>query len=194
MAHDLRVALRLLTPLLAALLVCSACTTILLDDEGRELKVGYDALAKELVFDGDHRLIGKLGHLKPPDRFFINLDKPTEREIRLLGVEGLPEDEAPNTWDACRKWMAEHIAPIQEVFVQAPAGTDFTAYVIYGVIYAPASGDQGGYVILNEVMLDRGFVKIRDLREIADPAMRKRMLARENAARREKRGLWALNP
>lgn len=184
--------------LLHVALSMTACVTEHLDESGNPIE--ENQLSDELVMDDDGRLIGRPTRCIPTDRLIINGDTPTEREIRLLGVEGVPESEAPNTYAECQEWMAKFLAPAQEVFVKPALDTNLNDRVIYGIVYIQASDpDTGklikdGYVIVNMALLDRGLVRIRDAREIQDERLREAMIERERVAKREKRGLWGKNP
>ncbi|MDC1143054.1 thermonuclease family protein [Planctomycetota bacterium] len=166
------------------------------DDKGT---IG-DGLGEDLVTDNVGRIIGHPTHLEAPDKFIINGGTPTEREIRLLGVEGLSEEEAPKTTEKIRQWMYTWVRDEQEIFIAPGIGTHLSDHVIYGIIYLqaknPETGDPmaDGYVVVNVAMLHQGLVKIRDINEIENENIRKQMLNAEAHAKRQKLGLWSKNP
>jgi endonuclease YncB( thermonuclease family) len=184
-------------PVLALLLLFSGCVTEVYDSEGRPM--GRASLDRELVVDDSGRIIGRPTTLRPLTTIIINGNTPTEREIRLLGVEGPREREAPNTYAKCRQWLQAFVANENEIFIRPAVGTNLNNYVIYGSVYLYARGPDGGimpggYVSIIEAMLSNGFVRIRDIREFEEGAVRERMRNAEALARREREGLWSNNP
>jgi hypothetical protein len=177
--------------------VLSGCVTREYDREGRLIERDLET---ELVRDSHGRIIGKPTMLVPPHTIVINGGKPTEREIRLLGVEGLPEREAPVTYAMTQEWMATYIGEEDQIFVRPGLGMNVRERVIYGVVYLYAYDERtggvmpDGYVIVNLAMLSQGLVKIRDIREIDQAWLRERMLQAEEHARRNKLGLWSDRP
>jgi hypothetical protein len=179
--------------LMLCLLLLTGCVTEVYDAEGH--RIGRDALDKDLVIDEAGRIIGRPTRLIPPHTIIINGGTPTEREIRLLGAEGKPYAEAPNTFERTRQWMNRYLRDVDEVYVRPAVDTDFKDYVIYGDVYISAvdPNRRRGYVSINELMLYHGFVRLRDIREF-DVETRPRMQNAEDEARRERKGLWAPNP
>ena len=183
---------------LAFCVILTGCVTQEYDSEGNP--VGKDALETDLVVDDAGRIIARPTRLIPPDRMIVNGDTPTEREIRLLGVEGLPESDAPTTYAMTQEWLRRWVAEEDEVFVKPAVNAELDADVIYGIVYLRAKDpDTGelipdGYVNMNMAMLSQGLVRIRDLREIEDERLRARMKEAEELARREKHGLWSSDP
>jgi endonuclease YncB( thermonuclease family) len=181
--------------LLVCLLMLTGCVTEVYDAEGR--RVGRDALARELVVDDSGRIIGRPSRLVPPHTLIINGGTPTEREIRLLGVEGKSHAEAPVTFERARQWMNRYLRDLDEVYIRPAVDTNYRDYVIYGDVYISAKDAHGGavrgYVSINEAMLYHGFVQLREIREF-EPEVRERMQNAEDRARREREGLWSSNP
>ena len=179
-------------------LLLAGCVSQQVDDKGNPITPAK--LEEDLVIDGDGRIIAKPTHLIPPDRIEVNGDTPTEREIRLLGVEGLPESEAPKTYAMIQEWMRKYLAEEDEIYIKPALDTDLKDSVIYGIVYLRARNkDTGeeirdGYVNVNMAMLSQGLVKIRDLKEFQDNDLRKRMAEAEAMAKREKLGLWSAKP
>ena len=179
-------------------LLLAGCVTNTVDEQGNP--VGKAALDDELVLDDAGRIIAHPTRLIPPDRMIVNGDTPTEREIRLLGVEGLPEEEAPNTYAECQEWMARYLAAEDEIYIKPSLDVDMDAEVIYGIVYLRARDEDtgkeipNGYVNVNMAMLSKGLVKIRDIREFEGNDLRERMQKAQDMAKREKLGLWASKP
>ncbi|MCB9893448.1 MAG: thermonuclease family protein [Planctomycetes bacterium] len=184
--------------IIIAVFLLSGCISQQVDDRGNPVKPVE--LEKELVIDDSGRIIARPTHIYPPDRMIVNGDTPTEREIRLLGVEGLPEDEAPNTYAEAQEWMAKYLAPEDEIYIKPSLDSDLDSDTIYGMVYLrardPDTGKEiaGGYVNVNMALLSKGLVRIRDVREFEGTDLRDRMQAAENMAKREKIGLWAKQP
>lgn len=176
----------------------AGCVTQTVDDQGNPIKAVE--LDKDLVIDDSGRVIAHPTFIYPPDRFIVNGDTPTEREIRLLGVEGLPKEEAPNTYAEAQEWMAKYLAAEDEVYIKPSLDSDLSNDIIYGMVYLrardPDTGKEvdGGYVNLNMALLSKGLVKIRNIREFEGQDLRDRMTAAENMAKREKIGLWSKAP
>lgn len=183
---------------LALCVILTGCVTQQYDSEGNP--IGKDNLETDLVVDDDGRIIARPTRLIPPDRLIVNGDTPTEREIRLLGVQGLPESEAPTTYAKTQEWMRKFLAEEEEIFIRPSVDATLSADVIYGIVYLRAKDpDTGrlipnGYVNANMAMLSQGLVRVRNLREIEDEGLRKRMQEAEELAKREKRGLWSNDP
>jgi hypothetical protein len=179
-------------------LVLAGCVTQEVDESGNPITPR--ALEDKLVVDDDGRIIARPTHLIPPDRIEINGDTPTEREIRLLGVEGLPESEAPITYAKTQEWMRKYLAEEDEIYIKPALDADLDDSIIYGIVYLRAVDEKtgrdipDGYVNVNMAMLSQGLVKIRDLREFQDEDLRDRMAEAEAMAKREKRGLWSSEP
>ncbi len=177
-----------------ALLLLAGCGMTQPEDKGT---IG-DGLGTNLVVDKDGRIIGHPTHLEAPGIFIINGGKPTEREIRLLGVEGLSEEEAPITFAKTKEWLYNYVRNEQEIFIKPGIGTDLADHVIYGLIYLSAvnkeTGKRGGYVCVNNAMLWHGLVRIRDLNEIEDVDIREGLKKAQDHAKREKLGLWSNKP
>lgn len=178
-------------------LCLAGCVTQQYDADGNV--IGPASLEKDLVVDPDGRIIARPTHLIPPDRMIVNGDTPTEREIRLLGVEGLSKSEAPVTYAMCQEWMARFIAEEDEIYIKPSLNSELSQKVIYGIVYLRALDAEGkevpgGYVNVNMAMLSQGLVRTRDLREIQDEGLRARMQAAEDQARREGLGLWSDKP
>jgi len=183
--------------MLGLALLLAGCVTEVYDSEGR--RMGPDALEKSLVMDDDGRIIARPTRLIAPHTIIINGGTPTEREIRLLGVEGQTRRQAPNTYARAQQWMRRFVAEEDEIFIRPAIGTNPENRVIYGDVYLYArepGGDivPGGYVSVNEAMLSQGLVKIRDIREFEVGHTRTRMQNAEDRARREREGLWSDNP
>jgi hypothetical protein len=176
----------------------AGCVTQEVDDKGNPITP--NKLEENLVIDEDGRIIARPTRLIPPDRIEVNSDTPTEREIRLLGVEGLPESEAPTTYAMTQEWMRKYLAEEDEIYIKPALDTDLEDSVIYGIVYLRArdrkTGEEiaNGYVNVNMAMLSQGLVRIRDLKEFQDNDLRKRMAEAEAMARREKLGLWSAKP
>lgn len=185
---------------LCLLMLCAlaGCVTEQLDESGKP--IGKAALEKDLVLDKDGRIIGRPTTLVAPHTIVINGNTPTEREVRLLGVVGLPEDEAPTTYKKAQEWMYKYLAQEEEIFIKPAMDSDLNARVIYGIVYLYARDEGTGgvmdnaYVIVNQAMLSQGLVKIRQAREIDDEWLRERMIATEKQAKEKKLGLWSDNP
>lgn len=175
---------------LSALL--SGCVTRTYDSQGN--LIDENGLDEELVVDDNGRIIAKPTHIYPPDRIIVNGGTPTEREIRLLVVEGAPREEAPNTFARSQEYMRKVVAPANEIFIRPSLDAELGDYVIYGIVYLPARDVPGGYVNVNMAMLSQGLVRIRDVREVDDKGLQERMKAAEDRARRGKEGLWSSNP
>ncbi|MBZ0135387.1 MAG: thermonuclease family protein [Planctomycetes bacterium] len=178
-------------------LLLTGCVTQEVDEQGNPIKP--PALDKDLVLDEDGRIIARPTRLIPPDRMIVNGDTPTEREIRLSAVEGLPESEAPVTYKKTQEWMAEYLAKQDEIYIRPAFDSNLQNDVIYGMVYLRAVDEDGrdipgGYVCVNQAMLSQGLVRIRDLREIRDERLREGLQKAEDLARREKRGLWSSQP
>lgn len=176
-------------------LLLSGCVTSTVDEHGNP--VDPIELETELVLDESGRIIARPSHLMPPDRMIVNGDTPTEREVRLSAVEGLPEEEAPITYQKIQEWMAEYLAKQDEIYIKPAFDSNIENDIIYGMVYLravdPETGKDipGGYVCVNQAMLSQGLVRIRDLREIRDERLREGLQKAEDLARREKRGLWS---
>jgi hypothetical protein len=188
--------MRVLCLLLAML--TAGCITQTLDAEGRPITPS--TRESQLVVDSYGRIVARPTLMVPPHTIVVNGGTPTEREIRLLGVEGFPRSEAPETFNEASWYMRRWIAEETEIFIKPALDSDLRNRVIYGIVYVAAKHPgtdkvvPGGYVTINEAMLDRGLVKVRDLREIDEPGLRERMKNAEDRARREKRGLWSERP
>jgi hypothetical protein len=184
--------------IIAFTLLLSGCVTETVDERGNP--VGKAKLSDELVVDSAGRIIARPTHIYAPDRIVVNGDTPTEREIRLLGVEGLSEDDAPVTYKKSQEWLHNYVAGEDEIYIKPAINADLDDRVIYGIVYLRArdadSGDPipGGYVNVNMAMLSVGLVKIRDLREFEDEGLRDRMKKAQAMAKREKEGLWSKTP
>jgi hypothetical protein len=184
--------------LFALILTLTGCVTEQLDERGNPVKPAE--LEDKLVIDDDGRIIARPTYLIPPDRIEVNGGTPTEREIRLLGVEGKPEDEAPVTYAKIQEWMANYLSKESENYIKPALDTDLDDRVIWGIVYLravdPETGEDipDGYVNVNMAMLSQGLVQIRDLREFQDEDLRDRMAEAEAVAKREKRGLWSSKP
>lgn len=182
-------------------LVLAGCVTQEVDDAGNPVRRGK---SDEIVTDDAGRLIMRPTLLKAPHTIIVNGNSPTEREIRLLGVEGLPQRQAPNTFAMTQEWMANYLAGEEQIFIKPALDSDVRQYVIYGVVYVqayerladgkPGRIIPGGYLCVNQAMLGEGLVKIRNIAEIADPGLRDRMQKAEARARAEKKGLWSAKP
>lgn len=176
----------------------SGCVTRTYDSEGNP--IGKDNLETDIVVDDYGRIVAKPTHIYPPDRIVVNGDTPTEREIRLLVVEGAPRHEAPNTFAKSQEWMRKFVAPADEIFIKPSLDAELSDEIIYGIVYLPALDSKtgrpipGGYVNVNMAMLSQGLVRIRDLREVDDEGLKKRMKEAESIAKRNKDGLWSSDP
>ncbi|MCA8910218.1 MAG: thermonuclease family protein [Planctomycetes bacterium] len=176
-------------------LLLPGCVSQTVDSEGNP--IGKTKLSDELVIDSAGRVIARPTHIYAPDRIVVNGDTPTEREIRLLGVEGLSEDEAPITYQKSQEWLHNYVAGEDEIYIKPAINADLDADIIYGIVYLRARDKKtgepipGGYVNVNMAMLSVGLVKIRDLREFEDEGLRQRMQEAQDMAKREKEGLWS---
>lgn len=185
---------------LTLLLLCAlcGCVTEQIGEDGKP--IGRAALEKDLVLDKDGRIIGRPTTLVAPHTIIINGDTPTEREIRLLGVVGVPERDAPTTYKMAQEWMYKYLAQEEEIFIKPAMDSDLKADVIYGIVYLYARDEKTGgvmdnaYVIVNMAMLSQGLVKIREAREIDDEWLRDKMIETEKQAKEKKLGLWSDNP
>ena len=186
---------KLLLPALL-LLLCSGCVTEELGSDGKP----REGLGKELVFDDNGRFLAIATRLIPPHTMIVNGGKPTEREVILLGVEGLPESKAPNTYKLAQEWMYKFLTHGETLYIKPGVGTGAEQYSLYGEVYMEAVDPNTGeplvdkYVSVNMAMLSLGLVRIRDVREFTNEAMRDKMKQVEDEARREKRGLWSDKP
>jgi endonuclease YncB( thermonuclease family) len=160
----------------------------------------YKGLDKDLVFDDDGRFLAIATRLIPPHTLIVNGDKPTEREVRLLGVEGLSESKAPNTYKAAQEWMYKFLTHGETLYIKPGVGTDKDQKMLFGEVYMeavdPVTNEPlpNKYVMVNMAMLSQGLVKIRDVREFTNPLIQDKMKQVEDEARREKRGLWSDRP
>ncbi|MCC7508756.1 MAG: hypothetical protein IT464_05245 [Planctomycetes bacterium] len=185
---------------LLLLCVLAGCVTQNVDKDGNPIEGGTGKLEKELVLDKDGRIVGRPTLLIAPHTIIINGGTPTEREIKLLGVEGLPERDAPTTFAKTQEWMRKFLAEEEEIFIKPALNADLKADVIYGIVYLYARDEKTGgirdnaYVIVNMALLSQGLVKIREAREIEDEWLRDRMIAAEKYAKDEKLGLWSNKP
>lgn len=188
--------MRPLAVLLGLALILCGCVSYDVDERGDPVK--REGLAKDLVFDAKGRFMAIATRLSPPHTIIVNGKKPTEREIRLLGVEGKLESEAPNTYRRSQEWMAEYLSHGETLYIKPQRGADHNEYVIYGEVYLDAVDENGkpidGYVMVNMAMLSLGLVKLRDAREFQTPEIQKAMQDVEDKARREKLGLWSDKP
>lgn len=186
---------KLLLPVLL-LLLCSGCVTEELGADGKP----REGLAKDLVFDENGRFLARATRLIPPHTMIVNGGKPTEREVKLLGVEGLPESKAPNTYRLAQEWMYKFLSRGETLYIKPGVGTAIDQYSLFGEVYMEAVDPNTGeplvdkYVMVNMAMLSLGLVKIRDVREFTNEQIRERMKQVEDEARREKRGLWSDKP
>lgn len=183
----------------AALLLCviAGCVTQEYDRDGNPID---RELEGELVRDEAGRIVGRPTRLIAPHTIIINGDTPTEREIRLLGVEGLPQSEAPVTFAKIQEYMRRYLAEEEEIFIRPAIDANLRDRVIYGIVYLyaldPKTGTirRDGYVNVNEAMLSQGLVRIRDIREVPDTRLRERMEAVQAYAKENKLGLWSDTP
>lgn len=183
-----------------AALLMVGCVTYEVNEKGERLKTEDDQDLTKLVFDSNGRFLAVATRLIPPHTLIVNGGKPTEREIRLLGVEGLPERAAPNTYARCQEWMAKFLSRGETLYIKLQEGADTEQRVIYGEVYMEAVDPKTGeplvdqYVMVNMAMLSQGLVKLRDVREFGNPQIQRRMREVEDEARREKKGLWSDKP
>ncbi len=190
----------LLLAVTAAALFAPGCVTYEVNDKGERIEKKNEEDLDKLVFDANGRFLAVATRLSPPTTVVVNGGKPTEREIRLLGVEGLPENKAPNTYARCQEWMAKFMSHGETLYIRPQTGASTEQRVIYGEIYMEAVDGKTGealvdrYVLVNMAMLSLGLVKIRDIQEFSNSALQKRMREVEDEARREKRGLWSETP
>lgn len=184
---------------LALLLLCviAGCVTQQYDRDGNPIN---RELERELVRDEAGRIVGRPTRLIAPHTIIINGGTPTEREIRLLAVEGLPRSEAPVTYAKIQEYMRRYIAEEEEIFIRPAIDANLSERVIYGLVYLyaldPETGllKRDGYVNVNQAMLSQGLVKIRDIREVEDPRLRQSMQAMQEYAQENKLGLWSDTP
>ena len=191
--HNMR---KLLLPIALFLVFITGCKTEEVGPDGNPSK----GLDKDLVFDDNGRFLAIATRLVPPHTLIVNGDKPTEREVKLLGVEGLPESKAPNTYRLAQEWMYKFMTHGEQLYIKPGVGTDKDQYSLFGEIYMEAVDPKTNqpltdkYVMVNMAMLSLGLVKIRDVREFTNPAIQDKMKQVEDEARREKRGLWSERP
>ena len=191
--HVMRI---LLLPILLVLVFITGCKTEELGPDGAPSK----GLDKDLVFDDDGRFLAIATRLIPPHTLIVNGNKPTERVVKLLGVEGLPESKAPNTYKLAQEWMYKFMTHGEQLYIKPGVGTDKDQYSLFGEVYMEAVDPKTNqpltdkYVMVNMAMLSLGLVKIRDVREFTNPAIQDKMKQVEDEARREKRGLWSDRP
>jgi hypothetical protein len=185
---------------LALLCTLCACVTTEVDDDGRPISRKLD---DEIVVDEDGRILARPTRLVAPHTIIINGGTPTEREIRLLGVEGLPEAKAPRAFAECQEWMAKYVAKEDEIFIKPALDSDLKNRVIYGIVYLYARENEddpksplipGAYRIMNQALLAKGLVRIRNIEEFPDPAMRERMQKIEDRAKELGVGIWSSKP
>ncbi len=185
---------------LALLCVFCGCVTQELDEDGNVITRKLD---DQLVIDDDGRIVARPTRLIAPHTIIINGGTPTEREIRLLGVEGLSQSEAPNAYAETQEWMAKFVAHEEEIFIKPALDSDIRDRVIYGIVYLYYREDLGSrlgpvmpglYRIMNQALLDKGLVRIRNVKEFPDEAMRQRMQATQDRAKEAKRGIWSSRP
>lgn len=187
--------------ILALFVLMAGCVTVEVDADGNPIKRGK---SEELVLDDAGRLIMRPTLLKAPHTIIANGNTPTEREVRLLGVEGMDESDAPITYAMTQEWMANYLAGEEQIFIKPALDSDLNRYTIYGIVYVqayqrgadgkPGAIIPGGYLCVNQAMLSEGLVKIRNINEIADAGLRDRMQKAEAKAKAEKKGLWAAKP
>ncbi len=187
--------------ILGLVLLLAGCITQEVDDSGNPIKRGK---SEELVLDDAGRLVMRPTLLKAPHTIIVNGDTPTEREIRLLGVEGLSESDAPVTFAMTQEWMAKYLAAEEQLFIKPALDSNLNAAVIYGLVYVqayeraedgtPGRMIAGGYLCVNQAMLSEGLVRIRNIQEIEEPGLRDRMQKAEASAKAAKKGLWAAKP
>ncbi len=118
-----------------AALLMVGCVTYEVNEKGERLKTEDDQDLTKLVFDSNGRFLAVATRLIPPHTLIVNGGKPTEREIRLLGVEGLPERAAPNTYACCQEWMAKFLSRGETLYIKPQEGADTEQRVIYGEVY-----------------------------------------------------------
>ncbi|MBX3474050.1 MAG: thermonuclease family protein [Planctomycetes bacterium] len=187
--------------ILALTLLLAGCITQEVDNSGNPIKRGK---SEELVLDSAGRLVARPTLLKAPHTIIVNSNTPTEREVRLLGVEGLPEKQAPRTFAMTQEWMARYLAAEEQLFIKPAIDSDLQRYTIYGIVYVqayetgadgkPGRMIPGGYLCVNQAMLSEGLVRIRNINEIEDAGLRDRMVKAESRAKAEKVGLWSAKP
>ena len=189
---------RLVALSLAVLL--AGCVTQELDSHGSPIQRGP---SDEIVVDGSGRLVVRPTRIIPPTTIIVNGGTPTEREIKLLGVEGLPEREAPITYATLQTFYAKYVAKEEQIYVKPALATDFKQRTIWGVVYLQMYRElENGelqiipdrYGIVNMYLLSLGLVKMRNPLEIEDEQLRARMIAVEKQAKELKRGLWSDTP
>jgi len=180
-----------------AIVVC-ACVTTEIGPDGNPIT--RDPPETELVIDEHSRIIAKPSRITPPDTIIVNEGTPTERTIKLLGLEGVPKEDAPRTFETCAWWLKEFVAPAMTIYIRFPGGTDLDQNVIYGEVLLDAVDEEtgrpipDGYVSVNQAMLSWGLVRIANPEAIKDEDMLRRMRNAEAIAKREKRGLWSNDP
>jgi len=187
--------------ILSLALLLAGCITTEVDGSGKPIKRGK---SEEIVLDDAGRMVARPTTLKAPHTIIVNGKTPTEREIRLLGVEGLPESDAPVTFAKIQEWMAKYLAAEEQIFIKPALDSDMGRYLIYGLVYVqayerdadgkPGKMISGGYLCVNQAMLSEGLVRIRNADEIEDPALRERMKKAEAKAKADKKGLWSAKP
>lgn len=191
--------LKLVALSLAVLL--AGCITNEYDKDGNPIKRGP---SDELVIDDNGRLVARPTLGVAPHTIIVNGGTPTEREIRLLGVEGLPEGKAPKTFVSCQEYLKKFVVNQGEIFIKPALDADLRGRVIYGLVYIQAyerNADDtpgpiipGGYLCVNQAMLSQGLVKIRNKLEIQDERERQRLVDAEQSAREKRLGLWSDKP
>lgn len=187
---------------LTLLMLCAlcGCVTQEIGEDGRPIE---NKLDDQMVVDDDGRIVARPTHLIAPHTIIINGDTPTEREVRLLGVEGLPKDKAPRSFAEIQEWLAKYVAREEEIFVKPALDSELDQRVIYGMVYLYAREDQDDpksqvipnrYVMMNQALLAKGLVKIRNVDEFPDPKVRSMMQATEDRAKELRVGIWSSKP
>lgn len=187
----------------AAILLClllAGCVTTEVGPDGQPIERGR---SDTLVLDTAGRIVARPTLLIAPHTIIINGGTPTEREIRLLGVEGLPKELAPTTFAKTQEWMATYLSREEQIFIRPALDTDLESPVIYGVVYIQAylrdrTGNLApvpdGYLCVNQAMAAEGLVRIREARELEDPGLRDRIVRAEQHAKDRRLGLWGDSP
>ena len=195
--------IQMLRPVVLALaVVLAGCVTVEVDEKGNPINRGPTS---EIVTDNAGRLIVRPTRIIPPHTIIVNGGTPTEKEIILLGVEGVSKQEAPTTYAKCEEYYAKFIAPEaqREIYVRPALNADLSARTIYGLVYIQAFRDVGdrkvelipdAYLCINQSMVSEGLLRMRDPREIPDERLRDSMVELEKEAKRKKLGLWSNDP
>jgi hypothetical protein len=187
---------------LAFAVLVAGCVTIETDEKGNPINRGP---TDEIVTDNAGRLIVRPTRIIPPTTIMVNEGTPTEKEIILLGVEGVDKAKAPITFAKVQEYFDTWVAPEaqREIYVKPGLGANLNGRTIHGLVYVQAFRDAGdrkveiipdAYLCINQAMVSEGLLRMRDPREIPDERLRASMVELEKEAKRKKLGLWSNDP